>query len=53
LGACQFSEKLENELAVLRARAETLASRHAVADGAFKDAKSKPLRHHLDAALDA
>jgi hypothetical protein len=41
-------EKLETELASLRARAETLATRHAAADAALVDAKSKLQRHHLE-----
>jgi hypothetical protein len=45
-------EKLETELAALRARAETLSVRHAAADEAFLDAKSKLQRHHLGADLD-
>jgi hypothetical protein len=48
-----MTEKLETELATLRARAETLASRHALADAAFMEAKCKLQRHHLEAALDA
>ncbi|MDA9501535.1 hypothetical protein [Bradyrhizobium sp. CCBAU 11357] len=46
-------EKLEAELASLRARAETLNSRHAAADAEFFDAKSKLQRHHLEADLNA
>jgi hypothetical protein len=46
-------QKLEAELASLRARAETLSNRHAAADAAFVDAKSKLRRHHLEADLDA
>lgn len=46
-------EKLEAELGTLRARAETLKSRHAAADAAFVDAKSKLQRHHLEENLDA
>jgi hypothetical protein len=46
-------EKLETELAALRARAETIGTRHAAADAAFFDAKSKLQRHHLEADLDA
>jgi hypothetical protein len=46
-------EKLETELASLRAREETLGARHTVADAAFLDAKSKLQRHHLKADLDA
>jgi len=46
-------DKLETELAALRARAETLSTRHAAADAAFLDAKSKLQRHHLEADLDA
>jgi hypothetical protein len=46
-------QKLETELASLRARAETLSNRHAAADAAFVDAKSKLRRHHLEADLDA
>jgi hypothetical protein len=44
-------EKLEAELTSLRARAESLSSRHAAADAAFVDAKSKLQRHHLEADL--
>lgn len=44
-------DKLEAELASLRARAETLNSRHAAADAEFLDAKSKLQRHHLEADL--
>ena len=39
-------EKLETELAELRARAETLDTRHAAADAVFLDAKLKLQRHH-------
>jgi hypothetical protein len=46
-------ETLETELASLRAREETLGTRHVVADAAFLDAKSKLQRHHLEADLDA
>jgi hypothetical protein len=46
-------EKLETELAALRARAETLSSRHTAADAAFLDAKSKLQRYHLEADLNA
>ncbi|WP_456659563.1 hypothetical protein [Bradyrhizobium sp. JR3.5] len=46
-------EKLEAELGSLRARAETLNSRHATADAAFVDAKSKLQRHNIEADLDA
>jgi hypothetical protein len=46
-------QKLETELASLCARAETLSNRHAAADAAFVDAKSKLRRHHLEADLDA
>jgi hypothetical protein len=46
-------EKLETELAALRARAETLSSRHAAAEAAFVDAKARLQRHHLEADLDA
>lgn len=46
-------KKLEAELASLRARAETLNSRHAAADAEFFDAKSKLQRHHLEADLNA
>jgi hypothetical protein len=42
-------EKLENELASLRARAETLGTRHAASEAAFADAKAKLQRHHLEA----
>jgi hypothetical protein len=44
-------EKLETELASLRARAETLSDRHAAADAAFLDAKSKLRRHLMEADL--
>ncbi|OSJ36482.1 hypothetical protein BSZ19_04055 [Bradyrhizobium japonicum] len=46
-------EVFEAELAALRARAETLASRHMAADAAHTEAKSKLQRHHLEAPLDA
>jgi len=46
-------EKLETELAALRARAKTLGSRHAAAEAAFVDAKAKLQRHLLEADLDA
>jgi hypothetical protein len=46
-------ETLETELAALRARAETLSSRHAAADAAFLESKSKLQRYHLEADLDA
>jgi hypothetical protein len=46
-------EKLETELAALRARAETLSTRHAAAEAAFGDAKANLQRHHLEADLDA
>lgn len=46
-------EILEAELASLRARAETLNSRHAAADAEFFDAKSKLQAHHLEGDLDA
>ncbi|WP_461322305.1 hypothetical protein [Bradyrhizobium diazoefficiens] len=46
-------EKLEAELGSLRARAETLNSRHSAAEAAHDDAKAKLQRHHLDADLDA
>ncbi len=46
-------EKLETELAALRARAETLSSRHTAADAAFLEAKSKLQRYHLEADHDA
>ncbi len=39
-------EKLENRLAELRARAETLGTRLAAADAVFLDAKLKLQRHH-------
>jgi hypothetical protein len=45
-------EKLETELAALRARAKTLGSRHAAADAAFVDAKAKLQVHLLEADLD-
>jgi hypothetical protein len=48
-----MTEQLEAELAALRARADTLSSRHAVADAAFFDAKSMLQRHHLEADLNA
>src|SRR5437899_1069848 len=47
-----MTEQLEAELAALRARAETLNSRHAAAEVAFSDAKAKLQRHHLEAGLD-
>ena len=46
-------EKLEADLAALRARAESLSSRHTAADTAFLEAKSKLQRYHLEADLDA
>jgi hypothetical protein len=46
-------EKLEIELAGLRARAETLSSRHAAADAVFLEVKCKLKRYHLEADLDA
>lgn len=46
-------ETFEAELASLRARAETLNSRHAAAEAEFFDAKSKLQRHHLEADLNA
>jgi len=46
-------EKLEHELAALRARAETLHSRHAAAEAAFIDAETKLQTHLLEADLDA
>jgi hypothetical protein len=46
-------EKLETELAGLRARAETLSTRHKAADAASVDAKARLQRHLLEAALDA
>jgi hypothetical protein len=45
-------EKLEADLAALRARAESLSSRHTAANAAFLDAKSKLQRHLLEADLD-
>jgi hypothetical protein len=45
-------EQLEHELAALRARAETLHSRHTVAEAAFVDADAKLQRHLLEADLD-
>ena len=45
-------EKLETELAALRARAKTLGSRHAAADAALVDAKAKLQVHLLEADLD-
>jgi hypothetical protein len=45
-------EKLDAELAALRARAETLHSRHAAAEAAFVDAETKLQRHLLEADLD-
>jgi hypothetical protein len=48
-----MTEKLEADLGSLRARAETLGSRHTAADAAFLDAKSKLQRHLLEADLDA
>jgi hypothetical protein len=46
-------EKFETDLAALRAREETFGSRHAAAEAAFVEAKSKLQRHHLEADLDA
>jgi hypothetical protein len=46
-------DKLETELAALRARADILSSRHAAAGAAFLEAKAKLQRHHLEADLDA
>src|ERR1700682_2401871 len=46
-------EKLQSELASMRARAETLSNRYGAADAAFVDAKAKLQRHHLEADLDA
>jgi hypothetical protein len=46
-------EQLEADLAALRARAETLSSRHTAADTAFLEAKSKLQRYHLEADNDA
>ena len=46
-------EKLEAELASLRARAAALNSRHSAAEAAHDDAKAKLQRHHLEANLDA
>lgn len=48
-----MTEQLEAELAGLRARADTLRSRHAAADAAFNDAKANLQRHHIEAELDA
>jgi hypothetical protein len=48
-----MTEKLETELAGLRARADTLSSRHAMARAALLEAKSKLQRHHLEDDLDA
>jgi hypothetical protein len=46
-------EKLQSELATLRARAQTLHSRHSAAEAAFVDAEAKLQRHLLEADLDA
>jgi uncharacterized protein YhaN len=46
-------EKLGAELVWLRARAETLNTRHAAVDAAFNDAKANLQRHHIEAELDA
>ena len=46
-------EKLEADLAALRARAESLSGRHTAADAAFLGAKSNLQRYHLEADLDA
>ncbi|MGV7216427.1 hypothetical protein [Bradyrhizobium sp. UFLA05-112] len=46
-------EKIEHELAALRARAATLHSRHKAAEAAFIDAETKLQRHLLEADLDA
>jgi hypothetical protein len=46
-------EKLEHELAALRARAATLHNRHAAAEAAFVDAEAMLQRHLLEADLDA
>lgn len=46
-------EKIEAELAVLHARAETLRNRHAAAEAAFVDADAKLQHHLLEADLDA
>jgi hypothetical protein len=46
-------EKLETDLAALRARAETLSTRHKAADAASVDAKARLQRHLLEADLDA
>jgi hypothetical protein len=46
-------EKLENELAALRARAETLTVRHAAAKTAYSEAKSRLQAHLLEGDLDA
>lgn len=48
-----MTEKLEAEITVLRARADTLRNRHATAEAAFADAKAKLQHHHLEADLDA
>jgi hypothetical protein len=45
-------DKVETELAALLARADTLTSRHAAAEAAFRDAKATLQRHHLQADLD-
>jgi hypothetical protein len=45
-------ERLETELAALRARAKTLGSRHTAADAALVDAKAKLQAHLLEADLD-
>ena len=46
-------QKLETELASLRDRAAILSNRHAAADAALIDAKSKLRRHLMEADLDA
>lgn len=48
-----MTETLENEIAALRSRADTLMSRRDGAEAAFDDAKAKLQRHHLEASLDA
>jgi hypothetical protein len=46
-------EKLEHELAELRARTATLHNRYAAAEAAFVDAEAKLQQHLLEADLDA
>lgn len=48
-----MTEQLEADLASLRARAETLRSRHTAAEAAFADADAKLQRHLLEGDIDA